>query len=78
MADASEIVRELADVDDQLRALSDDAFAEKYKLLKTNFVRVRRSSPSMPTRNALRKCSCPSCQDFGLSWHNWTVRRLTL
>jgi len=34
MADASKIVRELADMDDQLRALSDDAFAEKYELLK--------------------------------------------
>jgi hypothetical protein len=34
MTDVSEIARDLADVDDKLRALADDAFAEKYELLK--------------------------------------------
>jgi len=34
MTDVSEVTRKLADVDEQIRSLPDDAFAEKYELLK--------------------------------------------
>ncbi len=34
MSDISSLTQELADVDEQLRALPDDAFADKYELLK--------------------------------------------
>jgi hypothetical protein len=34
MADVADITKQLADVDERLRALPDDAFAEKYELLK--------------------------------------------
>ena len=34
MSDISSLTKELADVDEQLRALPDDAFADKYELLK--------------------------------------------
>ena len=34
MSDISSLTKELADVDEQLRALPDDAFADKYALLK--------------------------------------------
>ena len=44
MVDVSEIARELADVDDQLRALPDDAFAEKYELLKKQDVLRERAA----------------------------------
>jgi hypothetical protein len=44
MVDVSEIARDLADVDDQLRALSDDAFADKYELLKKQDVLRERAA----------------------------------
>jgi len=44
VVDVSEIARELADVDDQLRALPDDAFAEKYELLKKQDVLRERAA----------------------------------
>jgi len=34
LTDVSEVVQKLADVDEQIRSLPDDAFAEKYELLK--------------------------------------------
>jgi predicted naringenin-chalcone synthase len=44
MSDISSVTEELADVDEQLRALPDDAFADKYELLKKQDVLRERAA----------------------------------
>ena len=54
MGDIAALIRELADVDEQLRSLPDDAFAEKHELLRRQYELRERAAEFAVDRDKAR------------------------